>query len=65
MRRRRRRRRRRRERESGRRSRMRRIGLVVEVVGFSSEGSIGLVGGVNGRYQTCRLSGETTAVPRV
>jgi hypothetical protein len=41
------------------------VGLVVEVVGFSSEGSIGLVGGVIGRYRTCRLSGETTAVPGV
>jgi hypothetical protein len=35
------------------------------VVGFSSEGSIGLVGGVIGRYRTCLLSGETTAVPGV
>ena len=41
------------------------FGLVVEVVGFSSEGSIGLGGGVIGRCWTCRLSGETTAVPGV
>ncbi len=39
------------------------FGFVVEVVGFSGVGSIGLGRGVNGTYRTCQLSGETTAVP--